>query len=142
MYLAGGGVMGRFAWGLGRDHATLSQLMLGRMSMWEKRREMHGQEGLGRRDAAGRLAAKEEEVARGVVVADGGILERGCGGALDEVGDVEPLERRDRHGGGDGLGERGGEEEEGHEEEHRERSCRAQCAREDSVDDDDDAPHR
>lgn len=29
MNLAGGGVVGRFAWGLGRDHALLLQSMLG-----------------------------------------------------------------------------------------------------------------
>ena len=76
---------------------------------------MDGQECLGGRDAAGRLAAKEEEGARGVVVADGGIPERGRGGALDEVGDVEPLEGGDGHVGGDGDDEGGEDGDDGDE---------------------------
>lgn len=99
-----------------------------------REREKHGQERLGGGDAAGGLAAKEEEGARGVVVADGGIPERGRGGALDEAGDVEPLEGGHGHGGGYGLCAGGGEGEE--EDEHRSLARSQRAARAKTVDDD------
>lgn len=62
---------------------------------------------------------RDGEHGPGFVVTDGSILERGrMSGALEDTGEVDPLEGRDRGGGGDGLCMGKGEEERNNEQRH------------------------
>lgn len=54
----------------------------------------------------------------GFVVTDGGILERGRGVALENTGEIDPLEGWDGSVGGDGLCVGEGEEREEEEDRH------------------------